>query len=35
MSSAASGVTAVVGNDFGERSLAFVAPDGYTFALVE
>lgn len=33
--SAATGVTAVVVNEFGERSFAFVAPDGYTFALVE
>ena len=25
----------VVANEFGERSFAFVAPDGYTFALIE
>ena len=27
--------TNLVVNEFGERSFAFVAPDGYTFALVE
>ncbi len=33
--SAATGVTAVVANEFGEKSFAFTAPDGYVFAVVE
>ena len=33
--SSATGVREISANEFGERSFAFVAPDGYTFALVE
>ncbi|MEQ1923919.1 MAG: hypothetical protein ABL952_15545, partial [Pyrinomonadaceae bacterium] len=33
--SKATGVTAVVKNELGERSFSFVAPDGYFWTLVE
>ena len=33
--SAASAVTDIVGNEFGERSFSFVAPDGYFWTLIE